>query len=354
MNFYGYKKTLIYLRSRTKPGADWQIRQKELLLAEIRRSPIWQAPAALPAAGSFFLPFIYFFKSTTAAILVVVVIFSGFITTVSAARASLPGDVFYPIKISLEKAQIGLAFSGEKKAELEMAFAGTRLNEVNELIKREAGSPEGSAHIKEAMAHFNEGMSALQARLKNVKTASLSTLVNDTTLVLEDNLLAIKGKIGETSLDKALETVDETNTNSLAMIVATAISSPNNDAKQEALAKLQTKVQRIEKKIDKIKAAVAASEPVAGQEPAILPNNDQSALASSVSSLLLDKNGDQGASTSREVLRQIVKGSQNMPNEVKKSLEDAKKILEQKDPSKLDDVLSIVKDAGYKINDILK
>jgi hypothetical protein len=343
MNFYRYKKSLGLLRQRTKPDADWQARQKEVLLAEIRLSPVWRVPVA-PEMGSFFWPFISFFRGTTAAILVVVVIFSGFITTVSASRASLPGDVFYSVKISLEKAQIGLDFSEETKAELEMAFAGTRLNEVNELIKREAGNPESSAHIKEAMGHFSDGMSALQKRLATVKTVSLSTLINDTTLVLEDNLLAIKGKTGGTSLDQALATVDKTNTNSLAMIVATAITSLDNDTKQEALAKLQTKVQRIEKKIDKLKAAVAASETVAGQEPAILPN-DQSVLASSVSSLLL-KSSDQGASTSREVLRQIVNSSQ--------SLEDAKKILEQKDPSKLDDVLSIIKDAGDKINEILK
>lgn len=319
MRFYRGKTTLRQLAERVRPESGWKKRQREVLLSAIRRSDVWRSAAEPIKPGGWLQSYRILYSGTGISVLIAVVFFAGFIGTVSAARSSLPGDAFYPVKISLERAQVGLAFSQEKKAELEVAFAGSRLKEVNDLIAREGASPAATAHISQAMNHFNAGLSAVQKRLaQNQAAVSISALVNDTTSALEDDLLNIKSKISSApsadsaSIDQALKTVEETNTNSLAVIVEQAMASSDNEAKQEALAKLQTKIQRIEK---------------------------------NVASLLLDNNPS--ASTSQETLQQIVKDDSKKPEEAQKSLEEAKKILETNDPSKLNDVLSIIKDANY-------
>ncbi len=406
MTFYGCKKLIRQAGSQIKPSESWKQASREALLAEIRRSPVWREAQAREKqkTGSFSLfPFLpdyrLIFRPLGIMAIIGVVVLSGSITTVSAARSSLPGDVFYPVKIGLERAQISLALSLEKKAELEISFAGSRLKEVEEIIAKKDLSPDrqikASAGIEQAIYHLTAGLDSVQKQLENIKKADnaqqaigISRLVNDNALILEENLLQLKGKITKeqsktdaqqpaqatatieeakkislavdkslATIDQALVKIDETNSKSLSVMVEKSLILPNNEAKQEAAAKLQTTIERMERKIEVTEKKINSVTQNIEQESSF------TGTASSVTAILEDSAANKPAAVVMEVintdiLKQAVKEVENKPEEAKKSIEDAKRILGEKDSSKLGDVLNkvqetntIVQDAREKIKD---
>ncbi len=416
MRLYQAKKALKQAGSRINLSAADQSVLRDKVLAGVRRSEFWRASGDkidfAPALWRVWLSSWLFLRPVGISLLIVAIITSSGVATVSAALTSLPGDAFYPVKITLEKAQIGLAFSNEKKAELEMAFASSRLLEVRKIIANEASRVSAggdktaqkteviSQKIEKAMDHFTAGLKAVEKHLAAIQqdqsseqsVVDISKIVNDKTITLEASLLDIKGQItqdlpkiiGElatstpaqiiattspeviaktlpavssekslATIDKALDTVDDTNTKSLAMIVANAVAVPNNDTKQDAVEKLQLKIEKIEKKIEETEkkidsitttAATAAQNISDAPAAGILPNADKTA-SGTMAGVVLNKAepGKQG-STTAETVAQVVKDVQKKPEEAKKSIEDAKKILGTNDSSKLTDVLNKVQE----------
>lgn len=183
-----------------------QIEAKSRLLAEIRSSVEWQSAVfyTQPQMG-------WNWSGLGAMAVVLLVVFGGgAMATISKAQSSLPGDALYPVKITMEQAQLSLAFSEAKQAELEMSFAVSRLDEVNKLIAEDGETGQVAKNVSQAMAHFNSSLNSVQKKLDSAKTQ-----------------------------------VDKKNAKSLAIIVAKA-------GTEDSLVKLQSKIDNIEKKIDQI------------------------------------------------------------------------------------------------------
>ena len=70
----------------------------------------------------------------TAILLALAVSFGGAGATVYAAKAALPGDVLYPVKIGLEDAQVALSMNEAAGAQLHLDFAQNRMEETIALI----------------------------------------------------------------------------------------------------------------------------------------------------------------------------------------------------------------------------
>ena len=202
---------------------DAQIQAKNRLLAEIRSSAEWKQAVfyTQPQLG-------WNWQVIGAmAVVLVVTLGGGSLATITKAKASLPGDTLYGVKITMEKAQISLAFSQEKQAELEMSFASTRLDEVSTLIAQDGNTSQVAANVSQAMDHFNSSLDSVQKKLDSAKTQ-----------------------------------VDKKDAKSLAVIVAKAGS-------EESLVKLQSKIENIEKKIDQIttnEAAIKEAKAVLSQD----------------------------------------------------------------------------------------
>lgn len=96
-----------------------------------------------------------------------VLLTSGWLTTVSAAADSLPGDPLYAIKLVTERAQLQLA-SLDRKAILHTEFAERRLNEVSALQHNDAADVDGElvrgavSAYKQELASANENLVELQ------------------------------------------------------------------------------------------------------------------------------------------------------------------------------------------------
>ncbi len=92
------------------------------------------------------------------ALVLIVILFSGAGATAFAAQSALPGDALYPVKTTLEQAQVRLAADAARVAELHLGFAERRLEEIAGLIAEgryaeiERATQEFEYHVQQALA----------------------------------------------------------------------------------------------------------------------------------------------------------------------------------------------------------
>ena len=98
------------------------------------KASIFGKVSPLPNTPSPFFLFSYQFRMALAGLLVFVLAGIG---TVSAAQGALPGDLLYPVKVSVnEKVEIALAPTPAAKVEVQVRLAERRIDEARELSVR--------------------------------------------------------------------------------------------------------------------------------------------------------------------------------------------------------------------------
>lgn len=426
MRFYRFKKHLIAFGMRIEPSESWKQESRELLLAEIRTSPAWkEAPASVRSRARLSELFHALFaqallKPALAGVLVFAVVSYSSVFTVQAAAASLPGDALYSVKLGIEAAHEAVTFSESKKAELEISFATSRIDEVNQILEQE--TPARSApHIEQAIRRLSSNLDSVQKRLEKLgnqeeseeKVLKISALVNTATTQLAEDLLVIKERLTEqktesesaaaeqgnvsqsavaetdpeeqassmqdqepagqtagqdsssetiatstqaqaadatatlaasetsasadakasdaaasanllATLDSALDAVDKTNITSLEVFVGKAQTSKSEAVQQEAVDKVQKKIDTIEKNID-----------------AAILEKAQSKEA------VTDADTPQASSTQPVLTPQ----AEAAPSQIKEAINEAKKILDNKNISELGQVVDKVKEVKAIVKD---
>ncbi len=232
MRFSSYKSKLNSIDKSFSVNDDWKNKARDKVLAEVRSSSVWKQADVSKASSNFGSVFnMVLARHVLKPVLAIFVIFSLIsytsVATVQAARASLPGDTLYSVKLGIEKAQVGLTFSETKKTELEMSFATTRLEEVNEIINKNDQPEEDQGiienqelaqDIEQAIQQFNSDLDSVQKRLEKLEhqedsgedVLEISKLVNEKTEELEEDLLVIKEKIAENSSDADVGEIQDT------------------------------------------------------------------------------------------------------------------------------------------------
>ena len=69
------------------------------------------------------------------AVVAAALVLGGIGITGAAAQSSIPGDALYAVKTSIEQTRLSLARDAGNRAQMKMAFAEERLNEIDALIK---------------------------------------------------------------------------------------------------------------------------------------------------------------------------------------------------------------------------
>lgn len=255
------------------------------------------------------------FKPVAITTLIVAVVFSGSFATVSAAKDSLPGDALYPVKLSVEKAQIGFALSEEKKANLEMSFASTRLDEVSEIIENK--DVDSAAKIGTAIENFNKSLDAVEGRLERAETPKLSEIINEKTLILAENLKHIKEKITEEAIVPATEeSVEQADSD---VISSDGAVSAVPSAEEESLSE-------------------TAAEDVPGQTVSDTPATEQAAMASA------EETGD-AVGSQKEAEAKSDQAAVEKASSLKKSIDHIDQALDRVDQTNTKSLVVIVKDA---------
>ncbi len=103
--------------------------------------------------------------------------------TVYASQNSLPGELLYPVKTGFEDVRIFFAGSGAAKAELNLQFAQTRLEEMNKL----AVSNEERTQL--AVNGYRSNLDAAREQIRNITSTSTKyTLLNQALKKIQNQL----------------------------------------------------------------------------------------------------------------------------------------------------------------------
>jgi tetratricopeptide (TPR) repeat protein len=123
----------------------------------VEMTPIKKAPTA-PLRSPFYLTKFSVMHFSKAVSLVLIVLIAGGGTMSYASEDTLPGDMFYTVKVNIkEPIEEGLAFSQQAKLEVKTKQVEKRLNEAQVLLERNDMSPEKHKEVEDRVeAKVNE------------------------------------------------------------------------------------------------------------------------------------------------------------------------------------------------------
>jgi hypothetical protein len=91
----------------------------------------------------------------------------GWVSVANASLMTLPGDRLYPVKLSMERAQLALALNDEQRADLRVEFASRRLEEM---VQASAKSQDTTETVQLAVDRFKTEVSNIQEVLHQDST----------------------------------------------------------------------------------------------------------------------------------------------------------------------------------------
>lgn len=88
-----------------------------------------------------------------------------------AAQASVPGEMLWPVKRSLEKAEVTLTLSPVKETEIHLKHVDNRLNEIEKILNEDDAqdSAKKEKAVKQAIKHLEKDVVAADTSLKVAK-----------------------------------------------------------------------------------------------------------------------------------------------------------------------------------------
>jgi hypothetical protein len=172
------------------PAADpaFRLRARNRMLAaatQRRRAQRWNPFGALPRPAA---------RLAFAGALAVALLVGG-LTSAAASGNSLPGDVLYPLKLAVERAQLAVAFDPAARARLHAQFAEVRLTEAQRLIA--AGRvQDGVRQVDQydtAVAQFNRALAG--STFDDTAIAELRQFMNDHKASADASLQSLAGSL---------------------------------------------------------------------------------------------------------------------------------------------------------------
>lgn len=150
-----------------KPDPDWLKSQRNNLLLEISGSG-QQAKRAWSLPGFLFTQSA--FKPVAAFCLLLLLVFSSGFLVVQGAKGSLPGDLLYPVKITLENAKMKIS-AQTSKPELEAGFVNNRADELSQIINKVEDPIEKKKNVVKAVDKLQAQIVSVKTHLDQVKIA---------------------------------------------------------------------------------------------------------------------------------------------------------------------------------------
>ncbi len=127
----------IRLLKNIKPNPDWLQSQRSVLFLQIKESgkkthSVWNLPV-------FVLPKLSL-KTAMVYLLILYLIFGSGFSIIQASSNSLPGDLLYPVKITMENVRMKIS-SQENQSKLQAEFVGNRVDELSQIIDNTTADP---------------------------------------------------------------------------------------------------------------------------------------------------------------------------------------------------------------------
>jgi len=336
-------KKIKSLESVGKPDALWLAENRRILMMQINPQN----------KKTEYNPYQYYYEFVLSALrqqvlrpalmaILVVGAYFGYTATIMSAKASLPGEALYPIKVLTEKVQLATTVSDESKVKLKMTFVSRRGDELQQLAKKTINEPQNKEKNTEAIAStvkkITEEVKEVQKHLDKIEKASSVSDIIDTAKVVDEKSLKVEKDIinaninlnTEVKKDVAKEVKEAiAETGAVGSQALKAIVNKNEEQKasnsEEKISEkeLTSRVsERIKSSEVVVATLVAEVSKIATTSEAILAQSSNTLIVSTVSSAV---------NSSSTTLKEVVKDVSVAPTVAKAVIEEAKNLLENKD-----------------------
>lgn len=331
------------LESIGRPEASWVSDSREILLRQINPqgktveySPIKYYTEFVSSAFQQKL-----LRPALVALMVVGTFFTYSAFTL-AAKASLPGEALYPVKVLGEKIQLVTAIGNEAKVKLQMDFISRRGDELQQIARQPEDAKAKSAKISQTVKQITEDVKDVQGKVDKIAASSPATAVISTAKVVDDKTLKVEKDIVDAhtvlstevkkdvakDVKEAIATTEEAGTKALLMMVTKSEEKQVKDNNQAVPTK--EIADRVQERIKNTEAAVevAAGEvnKIATGTPAILNlvvlSSDGTNRISGVSST---------EANTTTTLKAAVQDVTEKPKQAQEVIEQAKQMLDKND-----------------------
>jgi len=254
------------------PDNEWKREAREKLLFEIKSSTSYRAVETqesnkftgslnfLRGSLSFILPekrTLQLLKPAGALFSISLLVLSSGIFTVSASQATIPGDTLYKLKLATEKVQRVLTASEPKKAELEITFAGKRIDELEKIVNDSiVPEEEQDEKVTEVIIKFNENITSAQATLEDLQhsestedTLSLAEVIDDKVTEYAEVLKEVADEVSDEvkeAVEDARASAEANGDAALVVIVEQHEEGAAEIDGEELVSKVDTKITAVE------------------------------------------------------------------------------------------------------------
>src|SRR6056297_262730 len=256
-----------------KPEKDWVNSQRQLLMSQITRQSSAKSRSFVYNFWLFFkslLPvgFLRFVAKPVGVLTILsLLVFTTGMLGVNASKGSLPGEFLYSVKLTSEKIKVGFTSGEEKKAEMHMRFAEKRIREIEKVAAEEKEPEEKKEKIKVAVGSLEEEMKKTRQALNKVKYD-----VNDSDEEIMKSVMDMDQKIDKIgrnvgqkakdfaaedkeiaqNLEQAVEAVEETGVEAIAIVVKKHKNGQIDFSENELVESIEEKINKSEQKNNQV------------------------------------------------------------------------------------------------------
>lgn len=172
------------LRQTIKPDSQWKAENRDILVSQINAQTRLDFSAAKSRFFVKFLPkniLLPLVKPAISFAVIACFMVVAWTASVSATKNSLPGDLFYNIKLTTERVQANLTLSDEKRANLEIGFAQRRLDEIDKLMAKD----DEDSNLQIPLKEFQQNMANVKTSLAKLEKKDKGTAVKVANIIDE-------------------------------------------------------------------------------------------------------------------------------------------------------------------------
>ena len=326
-------KKIKSLESIGKARENWVASNREILMHQINP----QGKTAEKDFSGYYWEFIYsnLQQKVLRPALMAVLVFGayfGYSATSMAAKASLPGEALYPIKVLGENLALATTISDEAKVKLKMDFVSRRGDELQQLARQPENTQGKTENISQTVKKITQDVGEVKDKLDKMSSQdsdadsviNTAKTIDEKTLKVEKDIVdahaalttEVKKEVAK-EVKEAIVKTEEVGTKALTVIVDKADKS---EVKNSVTDKDIT-----DRVSERIKNAEASVQAIAGEAKKISSSTPTTVLNKAVSS---SANGSTTSTTIKEAVKDV---TETKPTLAQETIDQAKTLLESKD-----------------------
>lgn len=316
-----------------KARENWVASNREILMHQINP----QGKTSEKDFSGYYWEFIYsnLQQKVLRPALMAVLVFGayfGYSATSMAAKASLPGEALYPIKVLGENLALATTISDEAKVKLKMDFVSRRGDELQQLARQPEDTEGKTENISQTVKKITQDVDEVKDKLDkmNSQDSDADSVINtaktidEKTLKVEKDIVdahaalttEVKKEVAK-EVKEAIVKTEEVGTKALTVIVDKADKS---EVKNSVTDKDIT-----DRVSERIKNAEASVQAIAGEAKKISSTTPNTVLEKVVTS---STNGSTTSTTIKEAVKDV---TETKPTLAQETIDQAKDLLESKD-----------------------